>query len=179
MAQTAEAALREIRRDFTFLLAALAVAFAAVTLLLWPLGRLPLALSLVKGFGVFYLTVWVIFLLTVMVMRWFRIDDDSRFDAYLLGNLAAGAVPLLGWTAFAALTVRGAAADAALPAAALLWLVGLFTCWLGYGVVATYYSGSFYKTINLPLAAAGFLLFGAWPAAGRVLFGWFFRLWGA
>jgi hypothetical protein len=61
--------------------------------------------------------------------------------------------------------------------AGILWFTGLFTSWMAYGVVSTYYSGSFYKGINLPLAALAFLLFAVWPAAARFLFGWFFNLW--
>jgi hypothetical protein len=177
MEPRAEAALREVKLDFTLLLVMEAVFLAAITLLLWPLGHLALALTLMKGFGAFYLTVWVVFVAALLLMRWLRVDDDSRFDAYLFGNLAAGAVPLLGWTAFAAVAVRSAASGAPLPAALLLWLVGLFTAHMAFSVVSTYYSGSFYRSVNLPLAGAGFAVFALWPAAGRFLFGWFFSLW--
>jgi len=170
-------AVKEIGRDFTFLIVALLVQLGVITLVLWALGHLPLAFSLVKGFGLFYLVMWLFFLVMVAAHRIFRIDDDSHFDAYLLTNLAAGAIPMVAWTAFAALAVRGAAAGEPLWRAAILWVIGLLTCWMAYGVAATYYSGSFYKRINLPLAGLAFLLFAAWPAAARFLFGWFFGLW--
>ena len=172
----AEQAVREIQTDFMILIVTELVLLALIMLLLWPLGELPLAFTVAKGFGLFYVVVWVIFLASFAVQRIFRIDDDTHFDAYLLLNLAAGALPLVGWTAFAALAVRGAIAGEPLWLAAILWTVGLFTCHMAYGVVSTYYSGSFYKGINLPLAAAGFLVFAVWPAAARFLFGWFFGL---
>lgn len=170
-------AVREISRDFGFLIVWILGLLAIITLLLWLLGHLPLAFALLKGFGLFYLGMWVFFLVMVAAHRLFRIDDDTHFDAYLLTNLAAGALPMVAWTAFAALTIRGAAAGQPLWRAAILWFIGLFTSWMAYGVVATYYSGSFYKRINLPLAGVAFLLFAVWPAAARFLFGWFLDLW--
>lgn len=170
-------AVREISRDFGFLVVSLLVLLGVITLVLWALGHLPLAFALAKGFGLFYLVMWAVFLVMVAAHRLFRIDDDTHFDAYLLTNLAAGAIPMVGWTAFAALAVREAAAGQPVWRAAILWFIGLFTSWMAYGVAATYYSGSFYKGINLPLAGAAFLLFAVWPAAARFLFGWFFNLW--
>src|SRR5215218_2952612 len=58
----AEQAVREMRTDFTILIVTEAVLLALVTLLLWPLGLLSLAFSLAKGFGLFYLATWVLFL---------------------------------------------------------------------------------------------------------------------
>jgi hypothetical protein len=170
-------AVREMSRDFGFLIVLTLGLLAIITLALWLLGHLPLAITLLKGFGLFYVAVWVFFLAMVGAHRVFRIDDDTHFDAYLLTNLAAGAIPMVGWTAFAALAVREAAAGQPVWRAGILGFIGLFTSWMAYGVVSTYYSGSFYKRINLPLAAGAFLLFAVWPAAARFLFGWFFNLW--
>ncbi|HEX2091366.1 MAG TPA: hypothetical protein VHG28_03150 [Longimicrobiaceae bacterium] len=170
-------AVKEITTDFTFLIVTVLALLGIITLLLWPLGHLPLAFTLAKGFGLYYLAVWVFFVVLLVIHRLFRIDDDSHFDVYLLTNLAAGALPMVGWTAFAALVVRDAAAGEPVWRAAILWFIGLFTCHMAYGVVATYYSGSFYKEINLPLAGLAFLLFAVWPVAARFLFGWFFNLW--
>ncbi len=46
-------AVREISRDFGFLIVTLLVLLGAITLVLWALGHLPLALTLLKGFGLF------------------------------------------------------------------------------------------------------------------------------
>jgi hypothetical protein len=104
--RTAEDDLREISRDFGFLIVAEAILLAAIAMVLWAVGRAPLAGTIAKGFFVFYLGVWAVFWITVFIMRALRISDDERFDAYVLGNLAAGGVPLLGWSAFAAAAVR-------------------------------------------------------------------------
>jgi len=47
---------------------------------------------------------------------------------------------------------------------------------MAYFVVSSFYQGTVYKLISLPLALAGFLVFSVWPASGRALYGWFFRL---
>ncbi|HEX5726741.1 MAG TPA: hypothetical protein VFX98_14795 [Longimicrobiaceae bacterium] len=149
------------------------VLLGVVVLLLWPLDRLALGILLAKGFGLFFLAICAVTVLLMLVHRIFRIDDDTHFDAYLLTNLAGSALLLVGWAAFAALAVRGAAAGAPVWKAAILWFLGLFTTsQMAFSLVSGFYSGSFYRTINLPLSAAVFLLFALWPAAAHFLFGW-------
>jgi len=150
---------------------------ALIALGLWPLGRLPLAFSLAKGFGLFFLAALAASIVLLWVQRALRVDDESHFDAFLLSNLAVSAALVAGWAAFAALGVRHAAAGAPAWLAAILWVVGLLTCWMAYGLVSVFYSGTFYRYANLPIAAAAYLLFALWPAAARFLFGWFFGLW--
>jgi hypothetical protein len=164
--------------DYLFAVALNAVFLALVALVLWPLGKLATAVSLGKGFWAF----WTLMILTsavvVLVQRLFRFDLDSHTDAYIILGLLVGGVLQAGWSAFAALTVGGAAAGAPLWLAALLYFIGLLSCWVAFNVVAAYYVGSIYRMTNLIVAAASYALFCAWPAAGRWLFGWFFDLYG-
>jgi len=170
-------ARREIAADFGFMHAINLALLALITLALWPLARLPLAFSLAKGFGLFFLVVLAASILLLWIQRALRVDDESHFDAFLLSNLAVSAALLVGWAAFAALAVRHAAGGAPAWLAAILWAVGLLTCWMAYGLVSVFYSGTFYRYTNLPLVAAAYLLFALWPAAARFLVGWFVDLW--
>ena len=170
-------AQREIATEFRFMHAINLTLLALIALALWPLGRLALAFSLAKGFGLFFLAVLAASIVLLWVQRALRVDDESHFDAYLLSNLAVSATTVVGWAAFAALAVRSAAAGAPPWLAAILWFVGLLTCWMAYGLVSVFYSGTFYRYANLPLAAAAYLLFALWPAAARFLFGWFIAIW--
>jgi hypothetical protein len=170
-------ARREISRDFTFMHAMNIALLALITLALWPLARLPLAFSLAKGFGLFFLVILAASIVLLWIQRALRVDDESHFDAFLLSNLAVSATALVCWAAFAALGVRHAAGGAPAWLAAILWLVGLLTCWMTYGLVSVFYSGTFYRYKNHPLVAAAYLLFALWPAAARFLIGWFVDLW--
>ena len=175
MDQAAE--FRQAAQEFRIVVALEVALLAVIALLLWPLGELPLALALAKGMALLYGATWAVFLLMLFVHRALRIDADSRFDAFVLSNLAVSASLLVGWSAFAALAARAAAAGEPHWRAAVVWLVGVFTVHMAYTVVSAWYSGSFYRYKNLPAAAAAFVVFAAWPAAARFLFGWFFRLW--
>jgi hypothetical protein len=157
---------------------ALVLAFVViVTLLLWPLDRAGLGLTLGMGFLVLHLATWAMaFVVMRLVHRIFRIDDDTNFSAWLLTNLAASAFLLVVFSAFAALAVRGSAEGAPVWVAAILYVVGLLASWMAYTLVSAFYSGSAYRYKNLPITALSFVLFAAWPAAARFLFGWFFAL---
>jgi hypothetical protein len=175
MSQAAE--FQQAAEEFRFVVALEVVLLAVIALLLWPLGELRLALSLAKGLGLLYAGTWVVFLLMVFVHRALRIDAETRFDAFVLSNFAVSASLLVGWSAFAALAARAAAAGEPQWRAAVVWLVGVFSVHMAYTVVSAWYSGTFYRYKNLPIAAAAFVVFAAWPAAARFLFGWLFHLW--
>jgi hypothetical protein len=53
----------------------------------------------------------------------------------------------------------------------LLWFIGLFTAWMAYGVVSTYFRGSLYKGVHLPLALGSFALFAVVPPLAGLIFG--------
>jgi hypothetical protein len=135
-----------------------------------------MALSFAKGYWLF----WIVLILgasaLVLCRRIFRVDLDTRFDAYVLSALAVSSFLQAGWSAYAALTVRAFAAGASVWTAAALYVVGLLSCYVAFAVVSAFFMGSLYRTINLPLAAASFTVFCLWPAAGRTLYGWFFDL---
>lgn len=145
-------------------------------LALWPLGRAALAWELTKGYGILWVVIASSILLLALYRRVFRVDVDDNFDAYVIPAILISGVIQAGWSAFAALAVRGAAAGAGLWTTAALYAVGFVSSYVAFGIVSAYYNGSLYKTINLPLSAASFVLFCLWPAAGRALYGWFFDL---
>lgn len=164
--------------DYLFAVVLNAAFLALVALLLWPAGKTATAVSFGRGFWAFWTLLIVTTAMMSLVQRLFRLDLYSHADAYVVLGLSVGGVLQAGWSAFAALTVGGAAAGAPLWLAALLYFVGLLSCWVAFNVVAAYYMGSIYRMTNLIVAAAGYALFCAWPAAGRWLFGWFFDFYG-
>lgn len=171
--------LREEQKELFDSLYAAALAlvfFALAALALWPLGQVSLVWRLVKGYWLLCVVLPLAALLLGIFHRIFRIEFDTRFDAYVVSALAVSGFVQAGWSAFAALAVRDPAAAASWPTAAALYVVGFLSCYVASAVVAAYYSGQIYRYVNIPLACVSFLLFSLWPAAARVLYGWFFDL---
>ena len=169
--------LHEDQKDFfnyLFAVALNAVFLAVVALLLWPAGKAATALSLGRGYWAFWTLLIITSLLVGLWQRLFRVDMYSHPNAYIIVALVVSGLQQAGWSAFAALTVRDAAAGAPLWLAAALYFVGLLSCWVALQIVSAYYMGSIYRMSNLIIAIACFILFCVWPAAGRALFGWFF-----
>ena len=156
---------------------AVAVAFFALSaLLLWPLGRLMLVWSLLKGYWLFCIVLGVTALLLFLLRRVFRIDLETRYDAYVISAFAFSGLLLAGWSAFAALAVRVHAEGASVWVAAALYVVGVLSCYVAFAVACVYYTGQMYRLVNLPLAWLCFIIFSVWPAAARFVYGWFFDL---
>jgi hypothetical protein len=155
------------------------LAFLAVcVIVLLSLGKGSAAWVLVKGNVAFCVVLTIVAVVLGLTLRFLRIDDDTHFRTYLYSNAAVAGILILGWSAFVALAARGWAADAPLWKAAVSYLVALISIYGGYTLVSGYYSGSFYRLLNLPLTFGSFLLFALWPAAGWALYGWFFALYG-
>ena len=169
--------LHEDQKDFfNYLFAVVlnAIFVGLVALLLWPAGKAATALSLGRGYWAFWTLLIITSMLVGLWQRLFRVDMYSHPNAYIIVALVVSGLQQAGWSAFAALTVRDAAAGAPLWLAAALYFVGLLSCWVALQIVSAYYMGSIYRMANLIIATACFLLFCVWPVAGRVLFGWFF-----
>jgi hypothetical protein len=164
--------------DYLFAVVLNAVFLALVALVLWPPGKAATALSLARGFWAFWTAMILMTMLVAVVHRLFRLDIYSHPDAYVILGLVVSGVLQTGWSAFAALTVGGAAAGAPPWLAALLYFVGLLSCGVSLNIIFTNYTGSIYRMVNLVLAPASFALFCVWPAAARALFGWFFDFYG-
>jgi hypothetical protein len=145
---------------------------ALAALALWPAGMPGVGLSLLKGFGVLWLVVPVVFVAAAWVQRRLRVDLYSHPDAFVVSNLLVSGILMLGWTAFAALVTRDAAAAAGLWLAGLLYLLGLLSGVVACQVLGSFYSGHVYKFACLLVACAGFVLCAVWPAAARAAFGW-------
>ena len=144
---------------------------AVAALALWPAGMPGVGLGLLKGFGVFWLVVAVVFVSAAWVQRRLRVDLYSHPDAFVVSNLLVSGILMLGWTAFAALSMRDAAAAAGLWLAGALYLLGLLSGVVACQVLGSFYSGHVYKFACLMVACAGFVLFAAWPAAARATIG--------
>jgi hypothetical protein len=166
------AAQREAGEGLGWTLVFVVVLLAVIALVTWPLHRVPLALTLAAGLGGFLLLVAVAAHALGMLQGALKVNPYDHADAFLLGNLAVSALLVVGWAGFAALAVTGAAAGAPVWAAAILHAVGLVATHLGYSLVSSFWPGTFYRYKNLPIAAAAYVLFAAWPAAARLFFGW-------
>lgn len=147
-----------------------------VALLLWSLDGPALAARLGKGYAVLWCVTAFTAVSAGVIHAFLRLDVTEDFNLYVAPGVAFGAVLLTCWSAFAALTVRGFASGVSFWPALALQAAGFLASFVGCWVVSSFYQGHLYKLINLPLALAGYLVFAAWPAAGRVLYGWFFDL---
>lgn len=145
-------------------------------LLLWPLGKALLTFRLMKGYWLFGILLYATAVAALLVRRMLRVDIDSHFDAYVISSLALGGFLQAGWSAFAALTVHSFSAGATLPVVVILYVVGFLSCYVVFALVSTLYAGSIYRQTNVVIAFAGFIIFSVWPAAARVIYGWFFDL---
>ncbi|HEX7317160.1 MAG TPA: hypothetical protein VF297_24890 [Pyrinomonadaceae bacterium] len=147
---------------------------ALAALALWPAGRAAYGLSMLKGFGLFWVVVLVVYVLATWVQGRLRVDLYSHPDAFVGSNLLVSGLLMLGWTACAALLAREAAAGVGLWAACALYLFGLLSGIVACQVLGSFYSGQLYKLACLILACVGFALFAFWPAPARAAFGWLF-----
>lgn len=164
--------------ESNFLIAAFLnlIFLALAALLLWPLGKISLALSLVKGYVIFWSVAFLTALMLDRLQRFFRVEIDTHFDAYVISNLAHSVILLLGWAAFAALVVGRFVVDAPVWVAAILYFVGLVSSHSSYNILRAFYPGYIYTTVSLASALGGYAVFAVWPGAARFLFGWFFDL---
>lgn len=153
-----------------------AIFLALSALVLWPLGKLALAFRLAKGYAILWLVVFVTFLLISRLHRLFRVDIYTHADAFVLSNLAVSCFLQAGWSAFAALTIQSFLVSTPVWIVVTLYVVGVLSCLVAYFAVSSFYQGHIYKFVSLPLALIAFIVFGVWPASGRVTYGWFFDL---
>jgi hypothetical protein len=147
-----------------------------VALLLWSLDGPALAARLGKGYALLWCITSFTAISVGMIQAFLRLDVNDNFDLYVAPGVAAGVVLLTGWSAFAALTVGGFAAGRPFWPTLALYVAGFLASFIGCWVVSSFYQGHLYKLINLPLSLVSFLVFAAWPAGGRTLYGWFFDL---
>jgi hypothetical protein len=179
MGEFAKWLLHEDQKElFDYLFAnVLTIVFLALSaLLLWPMGRMMMAVSLAKGYWVF----WIVLILTAVILilfqRLFRLDMYSHFDAYVISGLVVSGFLQAGWSAFAALVVRSFITGTPTWIVVILYVVGFLSCYVACVIVSAFYMGSIYRLVNLSLAVVSFIVFSVWPAAGNAIYGWFFNL---
>lgn len=149
---------------------------ALAALVLWPLGRARLALTMAKGFVVFWLTVRATVGVLAVVHRAFRVNIYDRGNAFIISNAVVSGVLQAGWSAFAALAVGGETVEASVWAAVALYAVGALSCVAALYPVGAFFQGHIYRLANTALSPLAFALFAAWPAAARAAYGWYFAL---
>lgn len=171
--------LRDEQSELFELLLALAinvVFLGLIALLFWPLHKLALAWLWTKGFAVLWIMLWATGVLLTVVHRLLRMDLYHRYNAYLISTLMSMGVLLAGWAAFAALSVRQAMTNAAPVVAIILFAAAALACLVAFYVSGFIYRGLLSRLVGLVVVSVSFLVFSAWPAAGRTLVGWLFAL---
>ena len=162
--------------DYLFAIALNAVFLVLIALLLWPLGKATMALSLAKGYWIFWTAVIVTASVLAMLQRIFRMNLDDHFDAYVITGLIFSGFVQVGWSAFAAPVIHNFVAGAPIWIAIILYAAGVLSCWVATVIVAAFYMGSLYRTVNPILAIVSFIVFSVWPAAWSAIYRWFFDL---
>ena len=160
--------------DYLFALVLNAVFLSVITLLLWPLGKATLALSLAKAYWMFWTVLIATSMLMVLAQRIFRMDLYERYNAYVISALVVSGVIQLGWSAYAAPVVRSSMADASFWVALVVYVVGLLSSYVASVAVGVFYMGAIYRMINSALAILSFIVFSLWPALGLAIYGWIF-----
>jgi hypothetical protein len=168
MLQTTRQEAEDIRWDITWNVIVLAVCAA----LLLPLGRWALLARMIGALGVLLLALIAGTGILGRVLRALRVEDDPPSDAFLLANTAFGVLLLAAWAGYVALLVRESTAGAPVWVAALACAAGFLASHAAFTTVSMVYRGSFYRVANVVTALGGYLLFSAWPAAARAVFGW-------
>ncbi len=162
--------------DYLFALVLNIVFLALITLLLWPMGRVTLVVRLAKGYWIFWSVLIGVTIVLALVHRFFRMDLYERFNAYVISGLVVSGILQIGWSAYAAVVVRGSVVDASIWVAIVLYGVGVVSAYVASVAVGAYYTGTLYRMVNSALAVLSFILFSVWPAAGLAIYGWFFDL---
>jgi hypothetical protein len=178
MGQFSKWLLHEDQREFFDYLFALIVNIvfvALIALLLWPLGRVNMAVRLAKAYWMFWAVLIATSAVLALVQRYFRIDLYKRYNAYVISGLALSGIVQIGWSAFAAPVVRSFATNASFWVAIVLYGAGLVSAYVASVIVGSYYRGSLYRMANAALAILSFIVFSVWPTAGLAIYGWFFR----
>ena len=162
--------------DYLFAVVLNAVFLALLALLLWPMGKATMALSLAKGYWIFWTAVILASCVLVVVQRIFRLDLDSHFDAYVISGVIVSGVLQVGWSAFLAPLIHKFVAGAPVWMVVILYIVGVLSCYVACVIVSAFYMGALYRYANLIFAIVSFIVFSVWPIAGKTMYGWFFDL---
>lgn len=162
--------------DYLFAIVLNAVFLVLIALVLWPLGKARMALSLAKGYWIFWTAVIATACVLALLQRIFRMDLYDHFNAYVITGLIFSGFVQVGWSAFVAPVVHNAIAGAPIWTAIILYAIGVVSCWIASVITAAFYMGSIYRMVNLVLAFVSFIVFSVWPAAGGTIYGWFFKL---
>ena len=161
--------------DYVFALVVNIVFVAVIVLLLWPLGRVNMAVRLAKGYWMFWTVLIATSAVLALVQSYFRIDLYERYNVYVISGLALGGIVQIGWSAYAAPVIRSFAANTSFSVAIVLYGIGVVSAYVASVVVGSYYSGGLYRMVNPALAILSFIVFSVWPTAGLAIYGWFFR----
>ena len=149
---------------------------AVLILLFWWCGKISFSIHILKGYWVFWILLAVTALLLSVFYRIFRVDMYSHFDAYVIAALIVSGLLQVGWSAFAALTVKDSISGSPIWLVVLTYTGGAVSCYVTLTLLSAYYSGSIYRHVNALLGLISFIVFAKWPATATFAYGWFFDL---
>ena len=162
--------------EILFALALNIVFLGLATLLLLALDWLLLALSLAKGSGILWIGIFGTAVLVSRIHGFFGINLYDHSNAYVISNLVVSSFLQMGWAAFASMAVQGFTDGMSVWIVGILYSVTFLSCFITFFAVSSFYRGTIYRLVGLPLALISFILFSMWPASGLWMFGWFFDL---
>ena len=131
--------------DYVFALIVNIVFVAVIALLIWPLGRVNMAVRLAKGYWMFWTVLIATNAVLALVQSYFRIDLYERYNAYVISGLALSGIVQIGWSAFAAPVIRSFATNASFWVAIVLYGAGFVSAYVASVIVGSYYSGGLYR----------------------------------
>src|SRR5687767_14179529 len=135
-----------------------------IAVILWPLGRFKLALSLAKGYGLLWIVLYVANVFVTAIQRLFRVNIYDRPNGYVISGLFVSCTLQAGWSAFAAITVHSFLAGAPIWFLVILYIIGILSCLAAFFVVSSFYQGHIYKFVSLPLSLVVFIIVTVWAA---------------
>jgi hypothetical protein len=162
--------------EYVFAIVLNAVFLILIAVLLWPLGRAAMAWRLTKAYWIFWTAVIVVSSLLALAQRIFKMDLYERSSAYIITGLVVSAFLQVGWSAYAAPVVHDATTGAPVWLMIILYVIGSVSAYVAAVIVGAFYMGGLYRLINSALAILSFAAFSVWPAAGSVMYGWFFNI---
>lgn len=171
--------LHEDQKDWFEILFAIVlniVFLGLATLILLAFDRLSLALLFAKGYGVLWLLLFGTVIILTQIHRFFRINLYDHSDAFVISNLVMSCLLQIGWAAFAAQAVQNFTPGMSMWVVGISYTITFLSCLIAFFAVSSFYQGTIYRLISLPITIISFSVFSLWPASGRWLFGWFFEL---
>ena len=141
-------------------LLAITAFFVLGAMLLWLAGRLALWPPFALGMALFAaceLGAWLVAIVVCKLLRW-NIYDHA--NAYIVLNLLACGVPMVGWSVYAVGLINPVGVGA--WTVVLLYVTGGLSAVVSGMVASSIFNGHLYRTAALFLGLPFFMLYAAW-----------------